>query len=77
MCRDNPSPPLIRLGCRPVPSQDVPNGKNATGLGKAALLLNTTDALLENGGNLGRRGLGLGVGAGLHGDSGCGISDLG
>lgn len=45
---------------------DVPNGQNATSLGETSLLLDTTDALLQDGGDLGGLGLGLGgVGANL------------
>lgn len=60
---------------------DVPDGEDATGLGKASLLLDTANPLLENGRNLGRRGLRVGgVGAGLYRGSvenrGCGISSL-
>jgi len=31
---------------------DIPNGKDTTGLGKTGLLRDTTNALLEDGGNL-------------------------
>lgn len=36
---------------------DVPDGENTTGLGKTGLLRNTTNALLEDGGDLSRCGL--------------------
>ena len=50
---------------------NVPNGQNATGLGETSLLLDTTDALLQDGGDLGGLGLGLGgVGTGLLGGTG-------
>jgi len=57
----------------------IPDGKDAASLSEARLLLDTANSLLENGGDLGRRGLGVGgVGSGLHGHGGgCGISDLG
>lgn len=55
---------------------DVPDGQNTTGLGETSLLLNTTDALLQNGGNLGGLGLGLGgVGTDLLGGAGDGAGD--
>ena len=54
----------------------LPNRQDTASLGETSLLLDTADALLENRGNLSRRGLGVGVGPGLDGD-GCGISDLG
>lgn len=38
----------------------IPDGKNAAGLGKASLLLHTTDPLLKDGGDLSRRGLRVG-----------------
>ena len=61
-------------------SVDVPNGEDTAGFRKARLLLNAADALLEDGGDLGGRGL-VGVGAGLYrGDvegGCCGISCLG
>lgn len=61
---------------------DIPDRQNTTGLGEASLLLDTTDALLEDGRNLGRGGLCVGgVGSSLDGGSvdscGCGISSLG
>jgi hypothetical protein len=55
---------------------DVPDGQNTTGLGETSLLLNTTDALLKDGGNLGGLGLGLGgVGTDLLGGAGDGAGD--
>lgn len=55
----------------------IPDRENAAGLSEVRLLLDTTDALLENGRDLGGRGLGVGVGTGLDGgDSRCGISGL-
>ena len=55
---------------------DVPNGQNATGLSETSLLLNTTDALLQDGGDLGGLGLGLGgVGTDLLGGTGEGAGD--
>ena len=57
----------------------IPDGEDAASLSEARLLLDATDALLEDGGNLSRGGL-VGVGTGLHGGAvqggGCGISDL-
>lgn len=60
---------------------DIPDGENAASLGKASLLLDTADPLLEDGRDLGGRGLRVGgVGAGLYRGSvdhcGCGISSL-
>lgn len=55
---------------------DVPNGQNATGLSETSLLLNTTDALLQDGGDLGGLGLGLGgVGTDLLGGTGEGAGN--
>ncbi len=58
----------------------LPDREDTAGLSETRLLLDTTDALLENRRNLSRRGLGVGVGTGLHrGDvdsGGCGISGL-
>ena len=57
-------------------SCDVPNGQNATGLSETSLLLNTTDALLQDGGDLGGLGLGLGgVGTDLLGGTGEGAGN--
>jgi hypothetical protein len=57
-------------------SLDVPNGQNATGLSETSLLLNTTDALLQDGGDLGGLGLGLGgVGTDLLGGTGEGAGN--
>lgn len=56
---------------------NVPDGQDAAGLGETSLLLDTTNSLLEDGRNLGRGSLGLGVCASLHvEDGGCGISGL-
>lgn len=55
--------------------KNVPDRQDAASLGKAGLLLDTADSLLENGRDLGRGGLRFGVCAGLEGrDDGCGIS---
>lgn len=56
--------------------KNVPDRKDAAGLGKASLLLDAADSLLENGRHLGRRGLRVGgICAGLEGgNGGCGIS---
>ena len=55
---------------------DVPNGQNATGLSETSLLLDTTDALLQDGGDLGGLGLGLGgVGTDLLGGTGEGAGN--
>lgn len=46
-----------------VPSRpriDVPDRQNTTGLSETSLLRDTTDALLEDGGDLSRGSLGLG-----------------
>lgn len=48
---------------------NVPNRQDATSLGEVGLLLDATDALLEDGRNLGRCGL-LGICASLYRDSG-------
>lgn len=46
----------------------VPDGKDTSSLSKTSFLLNTTDSLLQDGGDLGGRGLGLGsVGTDLLG----------
>lgn len=66
-----PHDPLPALG-----GIDVPDGQNTTGLGETSLLLNTTDALLQNGRDLGRGGLSLrGVRADLLGGTGNGAGD--
>jgi hypothetical protein len=39
---------------------DVPDRQNTTGLSETSLLRDTTDALLKDGGDLGRGSLGLG-----------------
>lgn len=54
---------------------DVPNRQDATSLGEVGLLLDTTDALLEDGRDLGRGGL-FGIGACLYRDDGGSRSDL-
>jgi hypothetical protein len=55
----------------------IPDGKDAASLSKARLLLNTSNALLKDGRNLGRGSLGVGgVEASTVDDSRCGISDL-
>jgi hypothetical protein len=55
----------------------IPDRKNTASLGKARLLLDTTDALLQNGGDLGRGGLGVGgVESSSVDGGGCGISGL-
>jgi hypothetical protein len=55
---------------------DVPDRQNTTGLSETSLLLNTTDALLQDGGDLGGLGLGLGgVGTDLLGGAGDGAGD--
>lgn len=60
---------------RPAPNDaDVPDRQDTAGLGKTSLLLDTADPLLEDGRDLGRRGLGLGVGADL--DKGRGSAGL-
>ena len=38
----------------------IPDGKDTSSLGKTSFLLNTTDSLLEDRGDLSGRGLGLG-----------------
>jgi len=66
---------LIRRQASLVVLKNVPDRQDAASLGKAGLLLDTADSLLENGRDLGRRGLRFGVCAGLEGrDDGCGIS---
>lgn len=55
----------------------VPDREDTASLGQVGLLGDATDALLENGRNLGGRCLGLGVGSGLDVEGGgCGISCL-
>lgn len=44
-----------------VTSCHVPDGQDAAGLGQVGLLLDATDPLLENGRDLGRGGLCVGV----------------
>ncbi len=69
VCRQDPKTPLRCV------LKNVPDGEDAASLGKAGLLLDTADPLLENGRDLGRRGLRIGECAGLEGrDDGCGIS---
>lgn len=59
----------------------LPDREDTAGLSETRLLLDTTDALLENRRDLSRCGLGIGVGTGLHrgnvDSGGCGISGLG
>ena len=56
----------------------VPDGEDATGLGKARLLLDTANPLLQDGGHLGWGSLRIGgVGPGEDAGDGCGISCLG
>ena len=63
--------PPPRLPC----VKNVPDRQDAASLGKAGLLLDAADSLLENGRDLGRGGLRFGVCAGLERrDDGCGIS---
>lgn len=57
-------------------SDHVPDGKDTTSLGEAGLLLNTTDSLLQDGGNLGGSSLGLSsVGTDLLGSTGEGAGN--
>lgn len=57
-------------------SIDVPDRQNTTSLGETSLLLNTTDALLQDGRDLGGLGLGLsGVGTDLLGGTGEGAGN--
>lgn len=58
----SPSPRLNQGKC-----SDVPDRQNATSLGEVGLLLDATDALLEDGRDLGRCGL-LGICASLYRD---------
>lgn len=51
---------------------NVPDRQNATSLGETRLLLDAADTLLEDGGDLGGSGLGIGVGACLYGADGGG-----
>lgn len=56
--------------------QDVPDGQDTTGLSETSLLLDTTDALLQDGGDLSGLGLGLSsVGTDLLGGTGDGAGD--
>lgn len=49
----------------------VPNGKDAASFGQASLLLNATDSLLKDGGDLSGRGLSVGsIAAGERVDDG-------
>lgn len=55
----------------------LPNGQNTSGLGHRGLLLNTTDALLEDRGDLGGGGLGLtSIGAGMVDNRGGSLAGL-
>ena len=55
---------------------DVPDRQNTTGLSETSLLLDTTDALLQDGGDLSGLGLGLSsVGTDLLGGTGDGAGD--
>jgi hypothetical protein len=55
---------------------DVPDGQDTTGLSETSLLLDTTDALLQDGGDLSGLGLGLSsVGTDLLGGTGDGAGD--
>jgi hypothetical protein len=54
-----PSLPLISLR-RLYIRFDIPDGEDATGLGKANFFLHAPDFLFEDGGHLGGRGLCLG-----------------
>ena len=62
--------PLIFVRCSDI---RLPDRKNTASLSEAGLLLHATDSLLEDGGDLGRGGLGVGgiaAGEGVD-DSGC------
>jgi len=55
---------------------DVPDRQNTTSLSETSLLLNTTNALLQDGGDLGRLSLGLrSVGTDLLRGTGEGAGD--
>lgn len=55
---------------------DIPDRQNTTGLGETSLLMNTTNALLQDGRDLGGLSLGLGgVGTDLLGGTGKGTGD--
>lgn len=55
---------------------DVPDRQDTASLSETGLLLDTTDALLQNGGDLGGGSLGLGgVGTDLLGGAGDGAGD--
>lgn len=55
---------------------DIPDRQNTTGLSETSFLLNTTDTLLQDGGDLGGLSLGLsGVGTDLVGGTGEGAGD--
>lgn len=57
---------------------DLPDGKDTTSLGETSLLLDTTNSLLEDGGDLSGSWLGLsGVGSDLLGHSGQGAGSTG
>ena len=51
---------------------NIPDRQDATSLGETRLLLDAADTLLEDGGDLGGSGLGIGVGACLYGGDGGG-----
>ena len=63
----------------PLPAQggnDIPDRQNTTSLSETSLLLNTTDTLLQDGGDLSRGSLSLsGVRADLLGGTGDGAGD--
>jgi len=55
----------------------VPNGEDTAGLGETRLLLDTTDPLLKDGGDLGGGSLGFGsIAAGERADDGGGVARL-
>lgn len=57
--------------------QSVPNGEDTAGLGETRLLLDTTDPLLKDGGDLGGGSLGVGsIAAGEGVDDGGGVARL-
>lgn len=72
-----PTPGSTLAGCSCDVYIDIPDGEDTASLGQVGLLRDTADSLLEDGGDLGGRGLGLSVGSGLDVEGGgCGISGL-
>ena len=65
------------IHCCSIYYYSVPNGEDTAGLGETRLLLDTTDPLLKDGGDLGGGSLGFGsIAAGERADDGGGVARL-